>query len=117
MLGLWQDLRRAARSLAKAPGFTSVAIVVLGVGITVTSIVFGLVDSVLIRPLPFAEPGRLVMLWEHAPTRAHNRVTPLNFSDWSDQNHAFASIAAISGAGWTMAGSDGAAQRVPGQAV
>jgi putative ABC transport system permease protein len=57
------------------------------------------------------------MLWEHPPSYARNRVSPLNFLDWSEQNHAFTAMAAVAGGGRTLTGADGAAERVPGQAV
>jgi predicted permease len=117
MATAWQDVGAAARSLRKAAGFTSLAIVVLAVGIGTTTIILGLIDSLLIRPLPFAEPGRLVMLWEHPPGYARNRVSPLNFLDWSDENHVFTSMAAVVGASRVLTGTTGAAERIPGQSV
>jgi putative ABC transport system permease protein len=84
-VSLWRDLRYAARSLRRAPGFTFVAVAVLAVGIGANSAMFSLVDAALVRSLPFAQPDRLVMLWERSPRFAHNRVSPLNFLDWSEQ--------------------------------
>lgn len=89
-MSIWRDLRYAARSLRRAPGFSVVAVVVLTVGIGANSAMFSLVDAALLRPLPFTQPDRLVMLWERAPRFAHNRVSPLNFLDWSEQQQAFA---------------------------
>lgn len=117
MATLAQDARFAARSLRKAAGFTTLAILVLSVGIAATTVVFGLIDSTLIRPLPFADPGRLVILWEHPPGYARNRVSPLNFLDWSEQNHVFASMAAVANASRVLTGTGAAAERVPGQSV
>ena len=116
-MSIWRDLRYAARSLRRAPGFTAIAIVVLAVGIGANSAMFSLVDAVLVRPLPFSQPDRLLMLWERSPRFPHNRVSPLNFLDWSEQQHAFASIAAIAGGARTLTGAGGEAERVPGQAV
>jgi putative ABC transport system permease protein len=116
-VSIWRDLRYAVRSLRHAPGFTAITALVLAIGIGANSAMFSLVDAALLRPLPFAQPGRLVMLWERSPRRAHNRVSPLNFLDWSEQQHAFASIAAIAGGGRTLTGSGGEAERIPGQAV
>jgi putative ABC transport system permease protein len=116
-MSIWRDLRYAARSLRRAPGFTAVAVVALAVGIGANSAMFSLVDAALLRALPFTQPDRLVMLWERAPRFAHNRVSPLNFLDWSEQQQAFASIAAIAGGGRTLTGSGGEAERIPGQAV
>ena len=116
-MSFWRDLRYAARSLRRAPGFTVVAVVVLAVGIGANSAMFSLVDAALIRPLPFSRPERLVMLWERSPRFAHNRVSPLNFLDWSEQQHGFTSVAAIAGGGRTLTGRGGDAERIPGQAV
>jgi putative ABC transport system permease protein len=114
---LLRDLRDAVRSIRKAPGFAALAALVLGVGIGATSGIFSLVDGALIRPLPFPEPDRLVMLWEHPPGYARNRVSPLNFADWTEQNHAFAAMAAVVGAGRTLTVDGSAAERIPSQAV
>ena len=73
--------------------------------------------AALARPLPFTQPDRLVVLWERSPRFPHNRVSPLNFPVWSDQQRAFASVAAIAGGGRTLTGSGGEAERIPGQAV
>jgi putative ABC transport system permease protein len=116
-MSIWRDLRYAARALRRAPGFTAVAVVVLAVGIGANSAMFTLVDAALLRPLPFTQPDRLVMLWERSPRFAHNRVSPLNFLDWSEQQQEFASIAAIAGGGRTLTGSGGEAERIPGQSV
>jgi putative ABC transport system permease protein len=116
-MSIWRDLRYAARSLRRAPGFTVVAVAILAIGIGANSAMFSLVDAALVRPLPFAQPDRLVMLWERSPRFPHNRVSPLNFLDWSEQQRAFASVAAIAGGGRTLTGAGGEAERVPGQAV
>ena len=113
----WRDLRYAVRSLRRAPGFTAVTVIVLAVGIGATSAMFSLVDAALIRPLPFPQPDRLVMLWENSPRFSRNRVSPLNFLDWSEQQHAFDGVAAIAGGGRTLTGGGGDAERIPGQAV
>jgi len=117
MSAFWQDATYASRALRKAPGFTFVAVVVLALGIGANAAIFSLVDAALIRPLPFIHPERLVMLWERSTRFAHNRVAPLNFLDWSEQQHAFASVAAIAGGGRTLTGNGGEAERIAGQAV
>lgn len=116
MLHFRQDLRYALRLLARSPGFTTVAATVLALGIGANSAIFSVVDAALLRPLPFAQPDRLAMLWEHPPGYAHNRVTPLNFLDWHDQNTAFESMAAVAGGPRTLQTPNGAEQ-LPGQAV
>ena len=117
MLGFWQDLRYGARVLRQAPGFTAAAITVLAVGIGANSAIFSLVDAVLLRPLPFSHPGDLVRLHEAPPGFAYNRVSPLNFLDWSEQNRSFASMAAISTSNRALTGADGMAESIAGEAV
>src|SRR3954462_4490341 len=116
-MSIWRDLRYAARSLRRAPGFTAITVLVLAAGIGANSAMFSLADAALVRPLPFTQSDRLMMLWERSPRFAHNRVSPLNFLDWSEQQHAFASIAAVAGGSRTLTGTGGAAERLPGQAV
>ncbi len=111
-----QDLRYALRVLSRAPGFTVAAVIVLALGIGANSAIFSVVDAVLLRPLPYHQPGEIVVLWELSPSRINNRVSPLNFADWHDQNAVFTATAAISGGPRTVAG-PGGAERLPGQAV
>ena len=92
-----QDLRHAARLLRKAPWFTLASVFVLAVGIGATTAIFGLVDAALLRPLPLKDAGQLVMVWESSPRAARNLVSPPTFLDWVEQNHAFASMAAMAG--------------------
>jgi hypothetical protein len=96
MQGIWQDLRFGARVLRHAPGFTLAGVIVLAIGIGANSAIFSLVDAVLLRPLPFSHPDELVRIYEAAPGFKYNRVSPLNFLDWSEQNRSFAAMAAIS---------------------
>ena len=117
MTGLWLDIVHAGRQLRRAPGFTAVAALVLALGIGANVAVFSLLDAALLRPLPFENPASLLMLWERAPRFAHNRVAPLNFLDWSEQQQSFASIAAVAGGSRTLTGQSGTAERIPGQAV
>jgi len=114
---VWRDLRHAARLLVAAPGFTLLATLVLALGIGATSTIFSLLDAALLRPLPFRDPAHLVMLSEAAPDYAYNRVAPLNFVDWSEQNRSFTTMAAVSGAFKTLSTRDGIPERIPGQAV
>lgn len=89
---------------------------VLALGIGAMSAIFSVVDAVLIRPLPFNEPSKLVMLWENAPGNPRNRVSPLNFLDWHDQNRVFSALAAVSGGSLTLQTKSGPEQ-LPGQSV
>jgi putative ABC transport system permease protein len=114
---IWQDVRHPARALRHSPAFTTVTVLILAVGIGANSAIFSLGDAALVRPLPFNHPAELVMLWERPPLAVHNRVSPLNFLDWSEQQHSFTSMAAVAGGGRTFTGTAGTAERIPGQTV
>src|SRR5437870_3333802 len=77
-----KDLRYAARMLRKNPSFTAVALAALALGIGATTAVFSVVHSILLRPLPFPEPDRLVMVWETQPGGKTNVIQTQNFLDW-----------------------------------
>jgi putative ABC transport system permease protein len=115
--GLVHDFRYGVRTLRRAPWFTALAVLVLSVGIGAGTAIFSLLDATLLRPLPFRAPDELVMLWERAPRYAHNRVSPLNFLDWSEQQHSFSAFAAIAGGGRTLTRPGELPERIPGQAV
>src|ERR1051326_6974473 len=117
MSGFAQDVRFAFRTLRKTPAFTALTVAILALGIGANTAIFSLVDAALFRPLPFSEPDRLAMLWEHAPAHAHNRVAPLNYVDWSEQNDVFLSMAAVSGGGRTLTIGGHEPERIPGQSV
>ena len=91
-----QDVRFAARVLRKSPGFTAVAIAALALGIGATTAAFSVVHSVLLCPLAFPDPDRLVMIWERTPQgKLTNVVQTQNFLDWRERSHSFEGIAAI----------------------
>jgi len=90
----WRDLRYGLRTLRRAPGFGLIAIVVMALGIGATTSLFTLVRSVLLRPLPFHEPNKLVMLYEHSGPRGTNPVSPGDFHDWREKTNGFQDIAA-----------------------
>jgi putative ABC transport system permease protein len=89
------DMRLAVRQLISAPGFTLVAALTLALGIGVNSAIFSLADAALMRPLPFGEAERLVMLWERTPTSPKTGVSPLNMRDWNLQSRSFEGIAFV----------------------
>jgi len=93
----WQDVRYGARTLFKNPGFTAVAVLTIGLGIGANAAIFSVVHGVLLRPLPFREPERLVSIWESRVERGWNQAdfTRANFWDVQDQNRTFEGIAAM----------------------
>jgi putative ABC transport system permease protein len=117
MDAFWHDVKHAVRTLVKRPGFTLGAAVVFALGIGANGAIFTLVDAALIRPVPFERPAQLCMLWEAPPGFPYNRVSPLNFLDWTEQNRAFSGMAAVVGGSRTLTAASGAAERIAGQAV
>jgi len=115
---LWQDLRYGLRMLLKNPGFTAVAVIALALGIGANSAIFSVVNTVLLRPLPYKNPERLVMVWEDNSKQGFPRDTPspANFMDWRDQNHVFESAAALVEISFNLTGA-GDPERIDGQRV
>jgi len=113
---LRQDLRYTARTLARAPGFTAVAVLVLALGIGANTAVFSLTDYVLIRPLPFPSPDRLVRLWETLPGYQHMELSPVDYRDWRRMNSVFEDMGAITTQEVNLIG-QGAPERIKGAFV
>jgi putative ABC transport system permease protein len=97
MNGWIQDLRYACRSLSKSPGFTAISVITLTLGIGANTAIFSLVDTLLIRPLSFADPGRTVLVWQSNLDKGYPKapVTSADFQDWRDRNHVFDHISAV----------------------
>jgi predicted permease len=95
---IWQDLKYAARVLRKSPGFAFFAVTVLALGIAANTAIFSIADAVLLRPLPYRDPDRLVMVWENGSSYGFPQDTPApgNFSDWKARNHVFTDVAGYS---------------------
>ncbi|HUE83017.1 MAG TPA: ABC transporter permease [Pyrinomonadaceae bacterium] len=102
---LWQDLRYGARMLLKNPGITAIAVLTLALGIGANTAIFSVVNAVMLRPLPYNDPDRLVALWEDVPGKGRWRVAPAVFFDWKNQNTVFEDIAAYGAATLTLTGS------------
>lgn len=92
------DLRLAVRLLLRNPAFTAVAVATLAVGIGANAVIFSVVRAVLLEPLPFRDPARIVLVWERniPRTRLTNVASPANFLAWRDQQHALEDLAAFS---------------------
>lgn len=115
------DLRFAFRQLRKSPGFTLVAVVTLALGIGANTAIFSVVDAVLLHPLSFHEPAKLVAVWETneqagAQPNYRNEVAKGNFYDWRAQNQVFAQISALAYANFNLTGT-GEPERIQGAAV
>jgi putative ABC transport system permease protein len=95
-----QDIRYAFRVLAKQPGVTFVAILTLALGIGANSAIFSAVNAVLLRPLPYEDPDRIVTVWEKRPAEGvmDNVVAPADYVDWTRMNSSFDAMAAMTGA-------------------
>src|SRR5262245_7575430 len=93
---LIRDFRYGVRMLVKRPGFTALALTALALGIGATTAMYTVMDAVLLRPLRFPEPERLMMLWEIQPnTNRTNVIQTQNFLDWRTRNRSFEAIAAM----------------------
>ena len=118
---IFQDLRYTGRALRRAPGFFAAAVVVTALGIGATTAAFTLTDHVLLRPLPFAEPDRLVKIWQSETDRpasqrglpGTNDVAPANYRDWKAMSSAFAGMGAYSTAASNLVGA-GEPERLSG---
>jgi putative ABC transport system permease protein len=92
---IWQDAAHGVRLARRNPGFAAVAILTLALGIGINTAIFSLADAALMRPLPFRQPDRLVMISERRPTGSMNGVSPLNLRDWRAQSRSFEDFAHI----------------------
>ena len=114
-----QDFRYAARLLMRAPGFTLVAVAALALGIGANTAIFSVVDTLLLRPLPYANADQIAVVWEHniPRDRKNNVVSPGNFIHWREMNQSFAALAAVSPAFRTTLTGAGEASELPLQYI
>jgi len=115
---LLKDIRYAIRGLRKRPGFTFVAIITLALGIGANTAIFSVVNAVLLKPLAFKDPDRLVIVWEDAAFAGFPRNTPApaNYFDWKSQNRSFEDMAATASTSFNLIG-DGEPERVAAHQV
>jgi len=102
---LADDLRYSLRLLRKTPGFTLIAVIALALGIGADTAMFTVVNGVLLRPLPYRDPARLVMLAETAPDFSRMSVSYPNFLDWQRENQSFTGLAVFTHEDFTFTGS------------
>src|SRR5262247_99330 len=103
---LAQDLRYSARMLLKNPGFTLIAVITLALGLGANAAIFSFVNAVLLKPLPYPDPERIVSVWEKHPGGFSNYISTLNFLDWERQNRCFQFLSAFTRGTVTLTGSD-----------
>jgi len=108
MDSLIQDLRHAARTLLRSPGFALVAVLTLALGIGANTAVFSIVNALLLKALPYRDAGRLVALWESREHEGVDRspVSPPNYLDWSAQSRTLRDMAAYRYWGFDLSGGE-----------
>src|SRR5438132_4570198 len=113
MQTLFQDLRYGARMLVKKPGFTLIAALTLALGIGANTVIFSVVNAVLLRPLPYQNPDRLVLVKESLPKLSWSllSVSPAEFLDYQSENQVFSEMAAFTDLSVNLTG-QGEAQHI-----
>ena len=101
---LLQDLRYAVRMLVKSPGFTAIAVLTLALGIGANTALFSVVNGVLLSPLPYPQPDRLVALYSRTANFTESSISYPNFLDWQRENNSFTDLAAWRGDSFNMTG-------------
>lgn len=108
-----RDLRYAVRRLRQSPGFALTTAFTLALGIGANTAMFSVVDSILLRSLPYKDPESLVVVWEKRAKDQHSVTSEANYLDWRNQNRAFSRLAAFATGGFNLSGA-GQAERVDG---
>jgi hypothetical protein len=113
-----QDIRYGWRMLARNPGFSAIAVLTLAIGIGASTAIFSVVDTVLLRPLPYQQPDRLVVVSETLPKMSSDEigVSAGEYQDYRDRNHSFSQVAAYESAGFNLTG-EGQPSRVNAAAL
>src|SRR6185437_1707221 len=103
---LFQDIRFGFRMLLKSPGFTTVAVVTLALGIGANTAMFSVINSVLLHSLPFANPSRLMVVWKTMTNGAPNAFSTPEFLEWKEQGGLTANMGAFSAIGKNLGSKD-----------
>jgi putative ABC transport system permease protein len=116
---LIKDIRYGFRMLRKSPSFTFFAVAVLALGIAANSAIFSIADNVLVRPLPYRDSNRLVIVWEDSSAYGFPKDTPApgNFSDWKSRNQVFEDVAALPYGGYFNLTGDGTPEQLAGKKI
>ena len=104
--GLLSDVRHGLRFIARQPLFATGVVVLLALGIGATTVVFSLIDAVLLTPMPYPEPDRLVMIWETQPNFERMPLSGPNFLDFNERSRSFESMAAVWAYYFSLTGGD-----------
>src|SRR5690349_21649302 len=101
---LAQDLKYGLRMLARNPGFTLVAVLTLTLGIGANTAIFSVVNGVLLQPLPYQDPGRLLIMSEKTPEFETMSISYPNFLDWQRESRSFANLGAYRWGSYDLSG-------------
>ncbi|MEO8025311.1 MAG: ABC transporter permease [Bryobacteraceae bacterium] len=113
---MWNDLRFAFRTFGRSPGFVAVAVLALALGIGANTALFSCVNAILLKALPFADPERVVVLWDRQPQYDNASISAPEFLDWQDHNQVFSNIAAHVASNFNLTGRE-QPERLRGQIV
>ncbi len=112
----WQDLRYGLRMLFKNPGFAAVVVLTLALGIGANTALFSIVNGVLLNPLPYEQPDRLVALYARTAAFTRSSISYPNFQDWRRDNRSFSALAAFREDDFNLTGM-GDAQRLSAEMI
>ncbi|MGC2529288.1 MAG: ABC transporter permease [Candidatus Acidiferrum sp.] len=115
-MSFWQDIRYGLRVLLKSPGFTAIAVLTLALGIGANTALFSVVNGVLLNPLPFPNPDRLVAVYSKTTEFQESSISYPNFLDWVKDNHSFSKLGAFRSEEYNMTG-EGEPERLHGQMI
>ena len=116
MTNFWEDVRYGLRVLLKSPGFTAIAVLTLALGIGANTALFSVVNGILLNPLPFPEPDRLVAVYTSTPSFDQSSISFPNFLDWHKDNHSFSGLGAFRPEEYNLTGA-GEPERLHGHQI